>query len=183
MCAMKGKDGKYVADWNVNAPATKDWSLAKDPLIDVKILMVTDEEFRAAHPSTHENDASVLTINGANNWFIEEHRIWLKKIGYRGDFISNESNCQQLAGIVQNQYPPSVYGWEMLVLVVGSTTPLSGEGIGMLGGCAMYIPWAPNQATVTVVKDGFVDMHELTMHEVTHNFGFSHTYGNVMETQ
>ncbi|MEM4285478.1 MAG: hypothetical protein QXR25_03080 [Candidatus Nitrosocaldus sp.] len=173
MAAMKN-GYKYVDDWNVNAPATKDWSLPTRNYTDVKFVIVTDEEYRNVHIYNHEADATYTALKAAEPWFKEEHGIQLIKYEYRGDFISDSSSCTSIGEAAKARYPRgSVQQREMIIIVVGQ----SSFGPSNIWGCAQ-VPTIGGTYPYVVVRDGHVDPGRIAMHEISHAFGLSHTYGD-----
>lgn len=173
MAAMKN-DYKYVKDWNVSPPATKDWTLATRSgslYQDMKILLVTDQSFRADH-ANHEADANTLTIGVTNPWFQEEHGIKLIKAVYKGDYVRVSTSCQTIANEVGSKYGV-VTGTENRLIIVGKNVDLKGSDGTSVAGCA-YKPQASNCYCWAIVKEYQADPAMLTMHELSHNYGLNH---------
>lgn len=169
MAAMNNGYG-YVKDWNVSPPATKDWTLSSRSYQDMKILLVTDQSFRADHPA-HETDANTLTIAAANPWFQEEHGIKLVKAVYKGDYVRSSTDCVTIANEVGAKYGV-VPGTENRLIIVGKNVGLTYNGFPVEG-CAV-IPQSSNCYCWAVVKEYPADPAKLTMHELSHNYGLNH---------
>lgn len=169
MAAMK-TDYNYVSDWNVSPPTTKDWFLgSRDiPLEDAKYLIVTDQDFRNDHSSNHETVAEDITLDAAEPWFHEEHGILLEKAGYE-EYTRSTTNCSNIGWDVHNSYSIG----EMVIVVIGKDVDLVNDDGDSVLGCALE-PDSGGSYAWAVVKEITSDPARLSMHEISHNYGFDH---------